>query len=902
MKRSFVSSALILSATLATDLFNGTAYGERTTQPNLIIIYADDLGYNDVGVNGSTVHATPNIDRLAAQGVRMTDFYMTSAICTPSRVALLTGRHPARVGFDTLLWPTSAGGLPHKERTIAEVLSDQGYTTAIFGKWHLGHSEEIYLPMYHGFDEWFGMPYPNDMDPGHPQTRIRKETWPEMPMMRGNQVTERPINVNVLTQQYTAKALAFIAENHHKPFFLFLSHSLPHAIIGASPDFVGTSGNGLFGDAVQEIDWSTGEILRVLRAFGLEENTMILFTSDNGAVNVERFNGVFDADVRRFHPDLTFGNNKPLRAGKQSTYEGGIRVPGIFYWPGTIPAGVVENQPAWIPDLLPTFADFAGIQLPDDRNLDGVSLRQLLVQSEDLPERPLIFGGKNPNALRLGDWKLVMPNQPRIIPVDSDKPMLYNLADDIGETTNLAAEYPEKVNELVAMLQSITAEMQADTLDDGPYPDVPNLVPNHETFSLPNGKVGNAYSAQLMASSGNGELAFSLISPPDWLSIDASGNLTGNPPVPGTFNVTVRVADMDGDEDSATLVLTIDPASGGGGGGGGLTAAFTGTAPTIDGDLNESLWTLPLSTTRSIIGASDNTIQFEVRWDATALYVAYHVLDANLIADGGGLDYTDDSLEVYFDLDNVRGSYDRNNSPFERQIVRAYNSPVATSSGVTTASKAVQGGYTGEMQILWSAFSQAAAPGKIIGFDIGCNDDDNGGSRDSQVMAYGDGNNWRNTSNFASFTLTTPVDSPFKQWLENMGGNTAADPAMDPTGEDLSLLERYAFGFSPDQAVTGRMPQFHVPTSNPAQMVLNPLPVDPEATGVAVIVQTCHGLGNDWTEVFRYAAGAETANGATVTARSPNAEGNVDLTLNLHRADSGSNAGFFCRVIVQQVP
>ena len=431
--------------------------------------------------------------------------------------------------------------------------------------------------------------------------------------------------------------------------------------------------------------------------------------------------------------------------------------------------------------------------------------------------------------------------------------------------------------------------------------EVTTLVPTLETASLPNGKVGNAYSAQLMASGGDGELAFSMISPPGWLSIDASGNLTGNPPVPGTFNVKVRVADMDGDEDSATLVLTIDPASGGGGGG-GLTAAFTGTAPTIDGDLNESLWTLPLSTTRSIIGASDNSIQFEVRWDATALYVAYRVLDANLIADGGGLDYTDDSLEVYFDLDNVRGPYDRDNSPFERQILRAYSSPVATSSGVTTASKAVQGGYTGEMKILWSAFSQAAAPGKIIGFDIGCNDDDNGGTRDSQVMAYGDGNNWKDTSNFASFTLTASADSPFKQWLENMGGNTAADPAIDPTGEGISLLERYAFGFSPDQAVTGRMPQFHVLTSNPAHLVLDPLSVDPEATGVAVIVQTCHALGNDWTEAFRYVAGAETANGATVTARTPNAEGNVDLALSLNRADGGSNAGFFCRVIVQQVP
>lgn len=457
--------SLMAGLCLTGSLFAAEAAMPTATPPNFIIIYADDLGYGDLGSYGSTEHATPHIDRLANEGTRLTDFYMTSPVCTPSRVALFTGRHPARVGFETLLWPTSSGGLPHSEQTVAEVLRDNGYRTALMGKWHLGHSEPAYLPMFHGFEEWYGMPYPNDMDPQHPQTVWREETWPEMPMMEGTEVIERPIDVNVLTQQYTAKAVAFIAEHHHEPFFLVLSHAMPHTILGASPDFVGKSKNGLYGDSVEELDWSTGEIMRTLRAFGLEENTLVFFTSDNGAVHEERFGGEYNETVRRFHPDLSFGSNAPLRGGKMATYEGGVRVPGIAYWPKGIPAGSVEDSPTWVADLMPTFLDMAGIALPENLDFDGITLEPLLTgDTESLPKRPLVFGGINPTAMRYGKWKLVMPNQSRVVSPESEEPMLYDLSEDIGESNNLADENPEQLARMLEIFEAKIAEMHADTV------------------------------------------------------------------------------------------------------------------------------------------------------------------------------------------------------------------------------------------------------------------------------------------------------------------------------------------------------------------------------------------------------------------------------------------------------
>jgi len=428
--------------------------------PNLIIIMADDLGYGDLGSYGSEVHATPNLDRMAAEGMRFTDFYVSSPVCTPTRVALLTGRHPVRVGFSTLLWPTTEGGLPETEITLPELLQEAGYTSGLIGKWHLGHSDPRHLPLNHGFDVFYGMPYPNDMGPDHPQTEWRGEVWPPMPMMRGNEIVEAPIDVSLLEQQYNAAAVQFIAEHHHQPFFLFLSHAMPHTIIGASPDFVGTSENGLFGDAVQEVDWSVGRVLDTLRAFGLKENTLIIFTSDNGAVTRNAYRD--DAKARAMFPDLTFGTNAPLRGGKQSTFEGGVRVPGIAYWPGTIAAGQVSSEPVAVADVFPTFLSAAGIRLPHDRVYEGVDLGPHLCNGEALPERELYFGSGTLTAMRSGAWKLVMPEQPRFVALDSDRPMLFNLDSDLGELTNVADAYPEIVEQLLARLQHTEAAYQAD--------------------------------------------------------------------------------------------------------------------------------------------------------------------------------------------------------------------------------------------------------------------------------------------------------------------------------------------------------------------------------------------------------------------------------------------------------
>lgn len=421
--------------------------------PNLVVIMADDLGYADLGCYGSTVHRTPHIDRLAREGVRFTDFYVTTSVCTPTRAALLTGRFPRRCNSPGVLWPTTLDkSLPAEEITLAEILQENGYATHLSGKWHLGHGRSEHLPTGHGFDSWYGMPYPNDMAPEHPQTGYRNEIWPEMPMMENDRVVERPIDVNRLTQQYTADAVRFIAAHHHRPFFLYLAHAMTHAILGASPEFVGASSNGLYGDAVQEVDWSTGEILRVLRAFGLEERTLVIFTNDNGGVLREQF---WNQDAAWFHPDGTFGSNHPLRGGKQTTFEGGVRVPGIFRWPGTIRAGVTESTPAIITDVFSTFLDYAGIFPTADRVYDGRTLRPLLEGTGLREPSDFFFGGSRVTAVRSGDWKLQLAQQPRWMkpPLADDQPLLFDVRKDPGEINNLASAHPEVVADLLERIR-----------------------------------------------------------------------------------------------------------------------------------------------------------------------------------------------------------------------------------------------------------------------------------------------------------------------------------------------------------------------------------------------------------------------------------------------------------------
>ncbi|MBK1879731.1 sulfatase [Pelagicoccus mobilis] len=426
---------------------------EENRLPNLVYIMVDDLGYGDLGCYGSTQHRTPVIDQLAAEGARLTDFYV-SAVCTPTRTAFLTGRHPARERLFEVLWPTSEGGLDPSAVTIAEWLSEYGYKSHCIGKWHVGHMEEEQLPLGQGFDEWYGIPYPNDMGPGHPQEGFRNESWPPIPMYRGTEVVEAPIDNDLLTQQFTAEAVRFIAENHHRPFFLFLSHAMPHTILGASPDFKGRTENGLFGDSVEELDWGVGEVLRALRVFGLEENTLVVFVSDNGASMRpwKKVEGI----------EWGLGSNGELRSGKMYSFEGGIRVPAIYRWPGVIPEGQVIDTAVNILDTIPTFAEMAGIESLDSA-IDGVSIGPVLRgESHDLDDRPIFVGSGRIDAVRKGKWKYMVSSEPTWKSDIEWEPLLFDLSQDIGEKQNLVSEKPEVAKEMKAILDAFQAEVDAD--------------------------------------------------------------------------------------------------------------------------------------------------------------------------------------------------------------------------------------------------------------------------------------------------------------------------------------------------------------------------------------------------------------------------------------------------------
>jgi len=411
----------------------GTRTPERrkrlVSRPNFVLIFCDDLGYGDVGCFGSAKNRTPNIDRLAAEGMRLTSFYSTSGVCTPSRASLMTGCYPRRVNMhqdpqgDWVLFPVSAKGLHPGERTIAEVLKTRGYRTACIGKWHLG-DQLPFLPTRQGFDEYFGIPYSNDMGAG------QRPSNPPLPLLRDEEVIEAPVDQDTLTRRYTEEAVRFIRHNRERPFFLYLAHTMPHAPIHVHPDFRGRSLNGLYGDAVEELDWSTGEILKALGEERLEENTLLLFTSDNGA-------------TRR-------GDNGPLSGYKGSTMEGGMRVPCLARWIGKIPAGKRTDAVTSTMDFLPTLAALAGADIPKKPPLDGHDIRDLLLSREGA-ESPYeaffyYFMGQL-QAVRSGPWKLHLPlkekhhgwhGEPFASPA-----ALYDLSRDIGERTNLIDRYPK---------------------------------------------------------------------------------------------------------------------------------------------------------------------------------------------------------------------------------------------------------------------------------------------------------------------------------------------------------------------------------------------------------------------------------------------------------------------------
>ncbi|MGB0766361.1 MAG: sulfatase family protein [Phycisphaeraceae bacterium] len=432
--------------------------------PNIVIIFTDDMGYADLSCYGSTICTTPNLDRLAERGMRFTDFYVTTAVCSASRSSLMTGLYPPRAGISGALGPRNEKGLDHRHLTIAELVKQRGYATACIGKWHLGHTPD-YLPVAHGFDEYFGLPYSNDMwpyhygdhDRGHIGSKNRND--PPLPLIDGVETIETNPRQASLTPRYTERALDFIDRNKDQPFFLYLAHSHPHVPIAASDKFKGSTGNGLYADMIAEIDDSVGQVIKRLEQHGLTNNTLVFFSSDNG-------------------PWTKFGNEAgetgPLRGDKGTTFEGGQRVPGIFVWPGTIPAGVVTDALASTLDLLPTVAAATGATLPDTR-LDGHDILPLLKGETDRSPTQAFFyiGMQNTiEAVRVGDWKLHIEHKYRRVvtqgkdgqPGKQDYPTLplslFNLKDDIGESTNLAEANPKIVEALQDEIERGNERMQ----------------------------------------------------------------------------------------------------------------------------------------------------------------------------------------------------------------------------------------------------------------------------------------------------------------------------------------------------------------------------------------------------------------------------------------------------------
>ncbi|MHC4540668.1 MAG: sulfatase family protein [Planctomycetota bacterium] len=412
--------------------------------PNFIIILCDNLGYGDVGCFGSDLHKTPSIDRMAAEGMRFTDFYATSGVCTPSRASLMTGCYPRRVNMHvaddggSVLRPVARKGLNPEEVTIAELLKSRGYATACIGKWHLG-DQLPFLPRRQGFDYYLGIPYSDDM------TQRPGRDWPPLPLMENEEVIEAPVDRNLLTKRYTDKAIEFITANKNRPFFVYLPHAMPGSttVPFASKRFRGKSANGPWGDSVEELDWSTGEILRAVRQLGLDDRTLVVWASDNGA-------------PRRNPPQ---GLNLPLAGWGYTTAEGGQRVPCIMRWPGRIPAGKTCAELCTMMDLLPTLARLAGADVPDDRIIDGYDIRPLMTGERGARSSYKAFYYyhiQQLQAVRSGKWKLYLPLEGK---TRTSPARLYDLEADLGETRNLAKAHPKVVTRLLALAEKAREDL-----------------------------------------------------------------------------------------------------------------------------------------------------------------------------------------------------------------------------------------------------------------------------------------------------------------------------------------------------------------------------------------------------------------------------------------------------------
>ncbi|MBD3315918.1 MAG: sulfatase-like hydrolase/transferase [Chitinivibrionales bacterium] len=433
-----------------------------STKPNFVIIFTDDQGYEDLSCFGSPNIRTPHVDRMARQGIRLTDFYAASSVCTPSRAALLTGCYSKRVGIDTVFWPKGdqrhantpdnwKTGLHPDEVTIADMLKPAGYTSACIGKWHLG-DQPPFLPTNNGFDYYYGVPYSNDMLPVPPNKRGKPGTK-YAAVLRNTTVVEKPIDdMSRLTARYTQESLSFIRScaNENKPFFLYLSHTMPHTPLAPGKLFAGTNERrGAYGEAVEEIDWSTGEILNLLDSLGLAENTIIVFTSDNGP-----------APTRK----IPLGSANPLSGTKFQTLEGGFRVPCVIRWPGRVPAGVVSTAMATTMDLFPTFADLANVPTPQDRVIDGETLRPLLVNPNDpkIEHKPFLYYQMDGSlqAIRSGKWKYHLDVETPEWGDTDVRDALFDLSTDPAETHNLAEAHPDVVNRLSLQARTIDTEIR----------------------------------------------------------------------------------------------------------------------------------------------------------------------------------------------------------------------------------------------------------------------------------------------------------------------------------------------------------------------------------------------------------------------------------------------------------
>lgn len=466
----------LMGVLLAGCASNGPRAASFQGPPNVVIIFADDMGYGDLGCYGQTRWRTPNLDRLASEGVRLTNFYVAQAVCSASRAGLLTGCYPNRIGLAGALGPGSRVGIGAGEQTIAEMCRERGYATAIFGKWHLGDAPEM-LPTRHGFDEWFGLPYSNDMWPLHPdlvklpaESEQRKRGYPPLPLYENERIVDAEVTAEdqqTLTKRYTEHACDFIARNTTRPFFLYVPHSMPHVPLFVSGEFAGRSGAGLYGDVIEEIDWSVGRIVEELERRGLRERTLVIFASDNG-------------------PWLSYGDHAGttggLREGKGTSWEGGVRVPFIVNWPGHVASGKTIDAPAMTIDVLPTLASATGAARGDTHmkiGVDGVDLWPLLTSGDETAteSRALAFyyNANDLEAVRRGRWKLVLPHSYRTLagragnggapgPYKQVKSglELYDLVADPPETRDLAAERPE----IVEAMSRDVEEFRRDLGDD----------------------------------------------------------------------------------------------------------------------------------------------------------------------------------------------------------------------------------------------------------------------------------------------------------------------------------------------------------------------------------------------------------------------------------------------------